>query len=65
LFTDLSWFYIFEGLGLQPDGYDPLADVVTKDKLAEILASMASSTAAIAKSAPTHDSYFERGPASR
>jgi tryptophan halogenase len=58
LFTDLSWFYIFEGLGVRPDGYDPLLDVVTVDKLAEILASMASSTAAIAKSAPTHDSYF-------
>ncbi len=29
LFTDLSWFYIFEGLGVEPADYDPLADVVT------------------------------------
>jgi tryptophan halogenase len=58
LFTDLSWFYIFEGLGVRPDGYDPLLDVVTTSQLSEILASMASSTAAVAKAAPAHDSYF-------
>ncbi|HEY4974418.1 MAG TPA: tryptophan halogenase family protein, partial [Steroidobacteraceae bacterium] len=38
LFTDLSWFYIFEGLGARPDGYDPLLDVVTTSQLSEILA---------------------------
>ncbi len=58
LFTDLSWFYIFEGLGARPASYDPLLDVVPVDKLREILASMASSTAAVAKAAPRHDSYF-------
>jgi len=58
LFTDLSWFYIFEGLGLRPDGYDPLLDVVPIPKLREILASMASSTAAIAAAARSHDSLF-------
>ncbi len=25
LFTDLSWFYIFEGMGVTPESYDPLA----------------------------------------
>jgi hypothetical protein len=45
-------------LGVRPDSYDPLLDVVTVSKLSEILASMASSTAAVAKSAPSHDSYF-------
>jgi tryptophan halogenase len=58
LFTDLSWFYIFEGLGLRPDSYDPLLDVIPIAKLREILASMAISTAAIAKAARTHDSFF-------
>ena len=58
MFTDLSWFYIFEGLGVRPDSYDPLLDVVTVEKLSEILASMARSTAAAAKAAPSHDSYF-------
>jgi tryptophan 7-halogenase len=58
LFTDLSWFYIFEGLGVRPDSYDPLLDVVSVGKLGEILAALASSTAQLAQSAPTHDSYF-------
>ncbi|MEA3106817.1 MAG: tryptophan 7-halogenase [Gammaproteobacteria bacterium] len=58
LFTDLSWFYIFEGLGLRPDSYDPLLDVVPIAKLREILASIANSTAAVAKAARTHDSFF-------
>jgi tryptophan halogenase len=58
LFTDLSWFYIFEGLGVRPDSYDPLMDVVTVSQLGEIMASMAAATAATAKAAPSHDSYF-------
>jgi len=67
LFTDLSWFYIFEGLGLRPESYDPLVDVVPIGKLREILASMANSTAAIAKAARTHDSFFTAtaGPGGR
>ena len=59
LFTDLSWFYIFEGLGLRPDRYDPLVDVIKLSQLNEILASMASSTAAVTKDSPSHDSYFD------
>ena len=58
LFTDLSWFYIFEGLGLRPESYDPLLDVVPVPKLREILASMAISTTAIAQAARSHDSFF-------
>jgi tryptophan halogenase len=58
LFTDLSWFYIFEGLGARPDAYDPLLDVVSAGQLKEILDSMARGTAAIARDAPSHDSYF-------
>jgi tryptophan halogenase len=61
LFTDLSWFYVFEGLGVRPDAYDPLADVVPADKLREILQSIAMSTAAVAKAAPPHDSWFKAG----
>jgi tryptophan 7-halogenase len=58
LFTDLSWFYIFEGLGVRPDSYDPLLDVVAVSKLNEIFASLASATAAVAKSARAHDGFF-------
>ncbi len=58
LFTDLSWFYIFEGLGARPEGYDPLLDVIPIPKLREILASMATANAAIVRTALRHDSYF-------
>lgn len=58
LFTDTSWFYIFEGLGVYPAHYDPLLDVVALDKLKEILAALADGTAAVQRAAPLHDSYF-------
>ena len=65
LFTDLSWFYIFEGLGVRPESYDPLLDIAPKDKLAEILRSIAIATAAATRAAPSHDSYFgPSGPSS-
>jgi tryptophan 7-halogenase len=65
LFTDLSWFYIFEGIGVTPETYDPLMDVVTMPQLREILGSMAQSTAQAAVGAPSHDSYFSAGIARR
>jgi tryptophan 7-halogenase len=58
LFTDLSWFYIFEGLGLRPARHDPLMDVVSTEQLRQILDTMARATAAGARNAPLHDSYF-------
>lgn len=58
LFTDLSWFYIFEGLGLRPDAYDPLLDVVTDKQLSEILSAMGNSTRSLVDKATSHDSYF-------
>jgi tryptophan halogenase len=58
LFTDMSWFYIFEGLGVLPQHYDPLLDVVPLDKLKEIMLSLANGTAALERAAPLHDSYF-------
>ena len=66
LFTDLSWFYIFEGLGVRPSSYDPLLDVVGVAQLRDILASLAAGTATVARSAAPHDSYFPaNSPAER
>jgi tryptophan 7-halogenase len=61
LFTDLSWFYIFEGMGVTPESYDPLLDVVTMAQLRDILSSMAQATALAAHGVPSHDSYFSAG----
>jgi|KBSMisStaDraftv2_1062788.scaffolds.fasta_scaffold34029_3 tryptophan halogenase len=61
LFTDLSWFYIFEGMGTRPAHCDPLLDVVPDSRLAEILQSMSRTTGAIVKDAAHHDSLFTQG----
>ena len=65
LFTDLSWFYIFEGMGVRPERYDPLMDVVNLRDLRDVLSSLAQSTAIAAQSAPSHDSYFAAGAEAR
>jgi tryptophan halogenase len=61
LFTDLSWFYIFEGIGMTAESYDPLMDVVNMSQLREIFGSIAQSTALAAQPVPSHDSYFPAG----
>jgi tryptophan halogenase len=58
LFTDTSWFYIFEGMGMRPSRHDPMLDVVSAAELARILRSLSVATAAAAQTAPSHDSYF-------
>jgi tryptophan halogenase len=64
LFTDFSWFYIFEGMGVHPAAYDPLVDVVSLDQLRNLLTGLATATASAAQEAGTHDSYFPLGTAS-
>ena len=61
LFTDLSWFYILDGLGTRAATCDPFVDVIPPAKLNEILTSLAGATAALVEAAPTHDSYFNPG----
>jgi tryptophan 7-halogenase len=64
LFTDLSWFYIFEGMGVRPAHYDPLLGVVPDSRLTDILQSLARTTGAIVKEAPYHDTLFTQGSSS-
>ncbi len=59
LFTDLSWFYIFAGLGITPAAIDPMTAVVDDQRLRGILGEMAEQTAAALRQAPSHDSYFK------
>ena len=62
VFTDLSWFYIYCGMGVQAERHDPLMDVVRPDQLRAILAGLARSTATAVEAAPSHDSYFADPP---
>jgi tryptophan halogenase len=61
LFSDLSWFYVLNGMGVTPQSYDPLMDVVGDAQLRDILARLAQSTHAVVAAAPSHDSYFPAG----
>jgi tryptophan halogenase len=58
LFTDMSWFYIFEGMGMRPERYDPLVDLASIEQLRDLLGALAQSVAALTATAPSHDSYF-------
>jgi tryptophan halogenase len=58
LFTDLSWFYIFDGMGIEPAANDPLVAVIDDQRLRAILRDLAEQTAAAARRAPSHDSFF-------
>jgi len=60
LFTDLSWFYIFDGMGVTPDGYDPLMDVVSTGRIANIMAGLAKEHAEALATAKSHDSHFSQ-----
>jgi tryptophan halogenase len=58
LFNDLSWFYIFEGMGVRPASYDPLMDVVPSAQLREIFEKIAQLTRSAATQSASHDSQF-------
>jgi tryptophan 7-halogenase len=62
LFTDFSWFYILDGMGIRPAAYDPLLDVVKTEQLRDLFSTLARATAAAAAGAPSHDSYFAQRP---
>lgn len=58
LFTDLSWFYIFEGLGIQPAAYDPLVDGPRFARARQIMQVIRGQIADYVRNAPSHDSHF-------
>lgn len=58
LFTDVSWFYIYEGLGLRPDRYDPLMDVVPMAQFRDIMGKLATATGQAARDSKPHDTFF-------
>jgi tryptophan 7-halogenase len=63
LFTDLSWFHISEGLGVQPASYDPLVARSNFPQMLEIMQAMRNQIAHDVRHAPMHDSYFAVGAA--
>jgi tryptophan halogenase len=62
LFTDLSWFYIFEGLGVRPRGVDPLVGGRASAQVAEVLRTLRQQVAQELGAARAHDSFFAAEP---
>jgi tryptophan halogenase len=61
LFTDLSWFYIFAGLGMRPEAPDPLLDAAVLARAETTLYSLRQNIAREVRAARSHESYFAPG----
>lgn len=58
LFSDLDWFWIFEGAGVIPRDYDPLVDTVDFEQVKRVMTAITQKIAADTAAAPSHDSFF-------
>lgn len=61
LFTDLSWFYVFEGLGIRPAALDPLIDDTAFAQARPVLQAVRERIDRETRLARTHESYFVAG----
>lgn len=61
LFTDLSWFFILEGLGLEPASLDPLIDEAALARAWPVMLALRADVEREMRAAPTHDSHFASG----
>ena len=63
LFTDLDWFWIFEGMGVSPRDYDPLVDTVDFEQVKRLMLAISQKVTADTAAAPSHDSFFAQANA--
>lgn len=61
MFSDLSWFYIFEGLGIRPASLDPLIDSEGFARALPLMQFLRLGIEREVRAARTHDSYFVDG----
>jgi tryptophan halogenase len=61
LFTDLSWFFVLDGMRVAPQAIDPLVDGPLFAQVKDLLSGMRSEVARDLRQAPMHDSYFRSG----
>ena len=62
MFTELSWFFVMDGMGLRPEHYDPLVDATDFEQVKQVMAGMKQQIAAQVAAAPTHDSFYPDKP---
>jgi tryptophan halogenase len=60
LFSDISWFAILYGQGLTPEGYHPLADVMSEDDLELRLSRIRGAIKQRVDSLPSHAEFIQR-----
>ena len=58
LFTDLDWFWLFEGLGVTPQDYDPLVDTLDFEQVKRAMLAISQKIMTDVAAAPSHDSFF-------
>lgn len=63
LFSELDWFWIFEGMGVVPRDYDPLVDTVDYEQVKRVMLAISQKIGSDTAAAPTHDSFFAQANA--
>jgi tryptophan 7-halogenase len=58
LFTDLSWFFIFEGMGVEPASLDPLIDGAALARAWPLMLAIRADIEREVRAAPSHDYYL-------
>jgi tryptophan halogenase len=58
LFSDLSWFFVLDGMGVTPRDYNPLVDAVDFAQVVALMREIQGRHVAEVGRAPSHDSFF-------
>jgi tryptophan halogenase len=58
LFSDLSWFFVLDGMGVTPRDYNPLVDSADFAQVVALMKEIHGKNAAEVSRAPSHDSFF-------
>jgi tryptophan 7-halogenase len=60
LFTDVAWFQVMVGQGIEPENWNPVADSISSDDLQDFLEGIESALAAEAQAMPEHVDFLTR-----
>ena len=59
LFSESGWLQVMLGQGLEPRGYDPLADQMATEDVARMMANVKEVVAKTVEQLPTHEAFIE------
>ena len=60
LFTEVAWFQVLAGQGIEPHGWNPLADALTPQQLAQFLSVTEAALTEEARAMPLHADFLTR-----